>query len=426
MKTLAVICAGLGAQLYGDSARADFWKNLSMTEIASPFPALTCPAQAMFRTGLEVCGHGMGASGFFDRRLRKAFFWEQSSRLFEGKRIWENFRAHGGKVGQICLQQCPGPDSDFYLSPAPIHRHHGGMIQDFLSEPGDLYRSLCQKIGKKFNLMDYWGPFTSINASKWIAAAAGAMMRDLSDQKENIFLCAYLPALDYDSQKYGPDSQRARDGFTAFESVLGSLAAAARDAHFELIVTGDYAITQADTPLYPNRLLAENNYLRLREVRGMLYPNFHSSTAFALVDHQLCHIFADRTEDVPHLAALFEKMPGVARVMRREKTASLNHPNCGELILEAAEHAWFAYPWWTDRRQTPDYATHVDIHNKPGFDPLEQFCTFWPPLGTAQDASLIRGSHGKASRIVCGSTCDLGKYTSFLEMTQAVGSLLDA
>jgi len=66
----------------------------------------------------------------------------------------------------------------------------------------------------------------------------------------------------------------------------------------------------------------------------------------------------------------------------------------------AAAGTWFAYPWWTAAREAPDYATHVDIHNKPGFDPCELFARRWPPGGTGQDAGRIGGTHGRTDPAV--------------------------
>ncbi|MDD4342002.1 MAG: hypothetical protein PHO14_07190, partial [Kiritimatiellae bacterium] len=43
----------------------------------------------------------------------------------------------------------------------------------------------------------------------------------------------------------------------------------------------------------------------------------------------------------------------------------------------------------------PDYATHMDIHNKPGFDPCELFFGF-PPPHTSQKTQKIRGTHGRS------------------------------
>lgn len=425
MKIFTLLCAALGENIYNDAARAPFWKELHTKSGKSLFPALTCPAQATLRTAALPAEHGMIASGFYDRMLNKAFFWEQSADLYGGTRIWEKFRQNGGKVGQICLQQCPGRDSDFYLSPAPIHKHHGGMIQDFFCEPPDLYRDICRETKKKFDLMQYWGPLTSMKPTEWIAGASAAVMRRMSCEK-NAFLCAYLPALDYAPQKFGPDSAQAREDFTKLESVIGGLYAEAKKNGFEFVVSGDYEITPVDSVVYPNRILADAGLLKLRDVKGMLYPNLHSSTAFALVDHQICHIYIADPGKRDEVEKMMQALPGVSRVTRRENLSALNHPRSGELILEAAPNAWFAYPWWQEKCNAPDYAAHIDIHNKPGFDPLEMFMEFFPPFSISQNASRIRGSHGRQGNVVFGSSFALNNSPDdFLSLAKSLKLELD-
>ena len=73
-------------------------------------------------------------------------------------------------------QQSLGEDADLVLSPAPIHKHHGGMIQDCYARPAGLYARLCEAVGRPFSLMHYWGPFASPKAGDWIAAASAEVM----------------------------------------------------------------------------------------------------------------------------------------------------------------------------------------------------------------------------------------------------------
>ena len=57
-----------------------------------------------------------------------------------------------------------------------------------------------------------------------------------------------------------------------------------------------------------------------------------------------------------------------------EKTAAgIDHPRAGDLIAVAPENAWFTYYYWLDDARAPDFARTVDIHRKPGYDPVELF-----------------------------------------------------
>lgn len=417
MKLLIVEAAALGYQFWGKNARLEFWKKLETKAIDTVFPALTCPVQASFRTASEPSSHGMIANGFFDREIRKTFFWEQSSSLFEGPRIWDEFRKKGGSVGQLCWQQSIGPESDMILTPAPIHKHNGGMIQDFYSKPAPLYKNLCRRTGKKFNLFSYWGPFTSIASTNWICNAACDMLN--SGDAPDIFL-VYLPHSDYDLQKYGTDSSQAVRAFKETEIRLEKLFTSAKSAKYEIAIFGDYAITEAERVYYPNRILLENGYFSARNINGRSYPDLFNSKAFAMVDHQVCHVYIRNPEDIKPVSDIFEKQNGVERVIPHNE---MNHKRSGEIILEASEGCWFGYQWWTKSSEAPDYANHVDIHNKPGFDPCELFLSLWPPMSIKTDNSKIRGTHGSADP---GNPSHEILWASSFKIEDKTKSLIDA
>lgn len=419
MKLIVVVSAALGSELFSARARAPFWSQLAPREIDSFFPALTSPVQAALRTAAGVEVHGMGAGGYFDRTLKKVFYREQSSLLFSGPRIWEDFRARGGKVAQVCLQQSLGNDSDFYLLPAPIPKYSGGMVENFLSRPKDLYRQICEETDQEFSLARYWGPFTSVKASRWITAATGALAKRMADGESLIL--TYLPHLGYETQRDGPGSSDAEEAFEEYEECLEEILVMAKQEGYEVLILGDYEITDADRPLFPNRLLAEKGFLSLSEADDMLYPDFFSSRAFALAEHQICHVYVNDPADIPAVQSLFEAMPGVSCVIPRADAPEWDHPRCGELILEAEPGAWFAYHWWDDPDQAPDYASHIDIDNKPGFDPMEICWRIWPPLSVPLDCSLLKGTHGRQCRVMCASTFEMD--SSVHSFTGAAGVL---
>jgi hypothetical protein len=109
---------------------------------------------------------------------------------------------------------------------------------------------------------------------------------------------------------------------------------------------------------------------------------------------------------------------GVESVLgRTEKIeAGIDHPRAGDLITVATENAWFTYYYWLDDARAPDFARTVDIHRKPGYDPVELFLDPKIPLPKLKiawrllqkqlgfrmlmdvvplDASLVKGSHGR-------------------------------
>ncbi|MFB3893123.1 MAG: alkaline phosphatase family protein [Phycisphaerae bacterium] len=392
----------------------------------SVFPAVTCAVQASFRTASPPSAHGMIANGVYDRRLHRAMFWEQSSDLVAGARIWDAFRGRGGKVGILFWQQSLGESADVILSPAPIHKHHGGMIQDCYSRPAGLYARLCEKIGRPFDLRHYWGPMASPKVGDWIAAAATQVMTD-KDLAPDL-LMVYLPTLDYDLQRFAPDHPRNRAAMDALKTQLGQLLSASQCGGYEVLVFGDYAIrpcAPGDAAVFPNRALRDAGLMAVRVVKGMLYPDLHSSRAFAMVDHEIAHVYVKNSADIPAAQEVLAKLDGVAEVLDRDDQAKvgIDHANSGELVVIAKEGRWMAYPWWTDKRHTPDYARHIDIHNKPGYDPCELFWG-WPPMSVSQDAAKVRGTHGRIGpgrEVAWAATFDLGKQAdSILDLAAAV------
>ncbi len=377
------------------------WKSHEFHPIACHFPAVTCSVQATFRTALEPSGHGMIANGLFHRSLMKPMFWEQSCRLVTGPRIWDHCREAGKTIALLFWQQSLGESTDIILSPAPIHKHHGGMIQDCYSKPEGLYAMLCRRIGRPFNLMHYWGPMASARSSQWIVDATSMI---LSDPAPDICF-TYIPVLDYDLQRYGPDHHRSVRALNACLSQLDQLTEAATRNGYDILLYGDYAIGPVrGGALFPNRVLRNAGFLTIREIRGMHYVDFYRSRAFAVVDHEIAHVYIGNPDDIHTIRQTLEAVSGIGKILDRSEQAAvgIDHPNSGELVLEAGEGYWLAYPWWDNPKNAPDYASHIDIHNKPGYDPCELFFG-WPPISVSQKTSRIKGSHGAmfANRLPC-------------------------
>jgi predicted AlkP superfamily pyrophosphatase or phosphodiesterase len=391
-KLLIVQAAGLGYHFL-NRHHGLAWSDLTFRPLESVFPALTCTAQATFRTATHPSSHGMVANGLYHRALNRALFWEQSSSLVTGPRLWAPCQTANHKVAMLFWQQSLGESVDMLLSPAPIHTHGGGMIDAMYSLPPSLHDNLCRHIGRRFRLHRYWGPLASSTSSGWIASATAALL--LSDSPPDLCL-TYLPALDYDLQRFGPDHPRARRALSDLLTQLDTLRTATRKTGHDLLIYGDYAIAPVSSAAFPNRLLREQGFLRTRSVKGMAYPDLPASRAFALVDHEIAHVYIRNPADIPAVQAALTGVPGIASATPRAEVANgtLAHPNSGEIILTASDGYWFAYPWWTTRKETPDYAGHVDIHNKPGYDPCELFFG-WPPGTVSQDTTRIRGSHGR-------------------------------
>ena len=398
MKHLIVIAAGLG---YEDLERRGLQEmaGLMFRPAASVFPAVTCVAQATFRTAAEPCDHGMVSNGFFSRKLMRPSFWEQSAALVAGPRIWDAARAGGAKVGMYFWQQSLGESVDTVLSPAPIHKHGGGMIMRNYTQPAGMGDLLCRLCGT-FPLHRYWGPLASPKVGRAVLANFFAM----TDAHEPDIAFLYLPTLDYHAQRYGPASRAATRALREFRAQLEKLADFAAKKDATLTVCGDYAIAAVDLPpAFPNAVLRREGFFNVRPVDGRAYPDFYSSRAFAMCDHEIAHVYVRDLEDVGKVADALAAT-GEYEAVERRAGQHWAHPSAGELLLTARKGSWCAYPWWTDRREAPDWATHIDIHNKPGYDPCELFFNGVFSLKTCQDAARIKGTHGRPSTIAWAST----------------------
>ncbi len=368
------------------------------------FPAVTCCAQAGFRTASLPREHGMVSNGVRLPDLRKILLWEQSSALVQGERIWSRYRAAGRKAGMMFWQQSLGDeDLDLVFSPAPIHKHSGGMIQNCYAKPGGLAERLNARVGCAFNLMDYWGPLASHKSSEWITKATCALLRDGQCAPDLLF--SYLPHLDYDLQRHGPDGLPARKSLKFTLECIERIKAEAQAQGYHWLFYGDYAIQPVSSAVFPNRRLREAGLLEARQIKRMLYADLFASPAFAMVDHQIAHVYTRDAAATDAAREALAILPGIESILDRKQQATLgiDHPRSGDLLLITQSGHWFAYPWWADKKQAPDFATHVDIHNKPGYDPCELFFG-WPPPSVSMDTARVRGSHGRPGDSVAWST----------------------
>jgi predicted AlkP superfamily pyrophosphatase or phosphodiesterase len=249
--------------------------------------------------------------------------------------------------------------------------------------------------------------------TQWIAHSATEVLR----REWPDLTLVYLPHLDYDPQRFGPKGCDMGRLVGELDAACAPLLDAARAAGARVWVVSEYGHVQVNRAVLPNRALREAGLLTVRP--GPFGENLDTFTsrAFAVCDHQLAHVYVTDDADRPRVRDVLLGLKGVARVLDGDERDEihLKHERSGELIALPDADAWFAYPFWFDNRQAPDYARTVDIHRKPGFDPCELFFDprlLWPKgralcrllqkkLGfrtlfdvVPLDTSLVRGSHG--------------------------------
>lgn len=395
-------------------------KRLAESGFARPMgtvlPAVTCSAQSTLLTGLLPRDHGIVANGWYFRDLAEVWLWRQSNRLVHGEKIYQTGRKRDPSytTAKMFWWYNMYADADWSMTPRPSYPADGRKVFDSYSQPADLRDRLQAQLGV-FPLLKFWGPGADISSSRWIADASVAVMQ----QHRPTLTLVYLPHLDYNLQRLGPDDPRIVDDVRLVDAEAGKLIDAAKAQGAEVVVLSEYAITSVNQPVHINRVLRENGWLTVRrEPLGWETLDCGASRAFAVADHQAAHIYVNRPEDISSVAAVLERTPGVERVLDRRQQAAfgLDHERAGELVAIAAPGAWFTYYFWLDDALAPDYARTVDIHRKPGYDPVELFIDPMlraPKVRVARrlvqkllgfryymdviglDASIVKGSHGR-------------------------------
>jgi predicted AlkP superfamily pyrophosphatase or phosphodiesterase len=362
------------------------------------FPCVTCPVQATMTTGRRPREHGVVANGFYWRDRRRVEMWTSPDDCIESPQIWDLLAHHSaGLTSAVWFPlHSKGCEADYVCTPAPIHNPDGSESLWCYTRPTELYGTLRDRLGH-FPLHNYWGPMAGIKGTAWIVDSAVYAAEEYGPN----FFYIYLPHLDYAAQRNGPDSAAADAAVAELDEQLGRLAAgfhgAYGDSDLRWLVAGEYTITPVEHTFFPNRILRLAGLLKVRATEAGEEIDFERSRAFAMVDHQLSHVFVNDAdpEVIQKVVNTFQGMPGVADVLAGERLAyyDLDHPRSGEVVLVSAPNSWQAYYWWLDEARTPGFARTVDIHRKPGYDPVELF--FDPTTKSIPtDASLVRGSHG--------------------------------
>ncbi|HTR42507.1 MAG TPA: alkaline phosphatase family protein [Pseudomonadales bacterium] len=432
MNRLAVInVVGLTEALIGDKTPriAGFLKGGALAQISPAFPAVTCTAQSNYLTGKLPAQHGIVGNGWYNRELAEVHFWKQSNHIVQSTKIWDALRsaAQGTTIANCFWWYNMFSSVDYSITPRPIYRADGGKIFDVYSWPYSIREEIKKDLGE-FPFFGFWGPAAGIKtpqgaadgATRWIAESAKWMEQKFSPTLNLV----YLPHLDYNLQRYGPFTASGEinpaiiPDLQAIDLIVGDLIDFFGKRGVQIVLLSEYGITNVDAPIHLNRIFRRRGWLTVKDEVGTEILDAGASKVFAVADHQIAHIYLnDRSLEKP-VQEVLEKTSGVGRVMGdAEKTAAgIAHARAGDFIAVAAESAWFSYYYWDDDARAPDFARTVDIHRKPGYDPVELFLDPKIPqpklkiawrllqkkLGFRMlmdviplDATLVKGSHGR-------------------------------
>jgi predicted AlkP superfamily pyrophosphatase or phosphodiesterase len=415
--TLVLNVVGLTPALLGEHTPelVRFRDQGGMRPLCTVTPAVTCSVQSTFVTGSLPRDHGIVGNGWYFKELSQVWLWRQSNALVHGDKIWDAAKRldPAFRAAKLFWWYNMYSSADVSITPRPMYTADGRKLPDVYTDPPELRDELTRALGT-FPLFEFWGPRAGLRSTRWIADSA----RFVIEQRSPTLTLVYLPHLDYDLQRFGPNDPRSLRALSDIDQVCGELFAFAKQKDLRVIVLSEYGITEVSDAIHVNRVLREAGLLRVREELGLEQLDPGASDAFAVADHQVAHVYVRDPSRIPAVQALLAKVPGVERALVRDeqRALGLDHERAGDIVLISVADRWFSYYFWLDDARAPDYARTVDIHLKPGYDPVELFIDPKLPFPTATvarklaarklgfrnlldviplDTRLVRGSHGR-------------------------------
>jgi predicted AlkP superfamily pyrophosphatase or phosphodiesterase len=436
MKRTAVInVVGLtpGLLTAQDMPRLHKWAHSASRAVASikpAFPAVTCTAQSNYVTGKPPRDHGIVANGWYNRELAEVQFWKQSNHLVTAPKIWDALRAENPKFtcAKLFWWYNMYSTADYSITPRPMYPADGRKVFDIYTHPFNIRTEIKNVLGE-FPFPAFWGPAAGVDSKKFRADAVSRWIAEsakwIEKKYQPTLSLIYLPHLDYNFQRFGPPGPRGsslarseiQNDLARIDEITADLIAFLEQRGIDCIILSEYGITSVDTPIHLNRLFREKGWIAIKDELGLELLDAGASKIFAVADHQVAHIYINDPAIAPQVLSILQNIPALERILNAQgKTEfGIDHQRSGDLIAISKPNAWFTYYYWLDDAKAPDFARTVDIHRKPGYDPVELFidpAIKFPLLKIATkllkkklgfrmlmdliplDATLVKGSHG--------------------------------
>ncbi|HEY1170722.1 MAG TPA: nucleotide pyrophosphatase/phosphodiesterase family protein [Verrucomicrobiae bacterium] len=399
-----------------------FRQKTALRHVTPAFPAVTCTAQTDYVTGQTASEHGIVANGWFNRELSEVQFWKQSNHVVQAPKVWDQLRKEvpGFTCAKLFWWYNMYATADWSITPRPMYPADGRKFFDIYTWPYSIRPEIKQELGE-FPFAGFWGPAAGLDSpqgkadcvSRWIAESA----KWTEKKYQPTLSLVYLPHLDYNLQRIGPSDPRIARDLTEIDNIVGDLITFYESRSIKPLIVSEYGITQVTKAIHLNRLFRQQGWLTVKEELGLELLDAGASKVFAVADHQIAHIYVNDRSLLNTVRSLLEKQDGIPHVLddAGKREHGIAHTRAGDLIAVSQEDAWFTYYYWQDDANAPDFARTVDIHRKPGYDPVELFLDPQIPavklkiiwrllqkkLGFRMlmdviplDASLVKGSHG--------------------------------
>ena len=392
------------------------WMKRKQGSVIQPLiPAVTCSMQATYLTGRRASEHGIVANGWYNRELAEVQMWKQSNHLIRGEKFWDALRREypGYTVAKTFWWYNMYSTADYSITPRPMYPADGRKVFDVYTHPPEMREEIKQDLGD-FPFPSFWGPMAGLPSTKWIADSAKWIETKYLPNLQVV----YLPHLDYNLQRLGPNDPAIWKDVAEIDEIVGELIEFYKQQAVKVTLISEYGITAVDHPIHLNRLFRERGWIAIRDELGLEILDCGACRAFAVADHQVAHVYVNDSTIMGEVRDLLENTPGVQSVIDPVWKASLglDHVRAGDFVVVSDATSWFTYYYWMDDARAPDFARCVDIHRKPGYDPVELFLD--PTLKNPKmvlagklakkkmgfrmlmdviplDASLVKGSHGR-------------------------------
>lgn len=360
------------------------------------FPAVTSTVQTSFLSGEYPNRHGIISNGFMDRETYNVSFWEQYNSLVKVPRIWDIIKNKNVdfKTAVLFWQNTLYSNSDIIITPKPIHLENEMKMWCY-SKPVGYYEKIVEQIGE-FDLSSYWGPLASTLSSEWITKAA---QYTIEKNKPN-FMFTYIPHIDYSAQRFGKESNQVSDDLVLADSIVEKIIDTTKKSKIyentQFIIFSEYSFNDVNGAIPINIILRNNGLLNVRKIGEKEYVDFEFSKAFAVVDHQIANIYLKSPQDKERIVNILKNISDIDIIITEveKKSFNIDHERAGDIIVVANRDKWFSYYWWYEPLKAPSFARKVDIHRKPGYDPVELF--FDPTTKSIPlNGKLVKGSHGR-------------------------------
>ncbi len=377
----------------------------ALRAMRATFPAVTPSVQASMTTGVAPGLHGVVAGAIYRRQAQSVSLDERSNTLLTKKRFW-HARALPArpKVGLVMWTNPLAGAADAVLGATTYGKACAGLAE----MPVGLYRQAAASAGELDTRL-LRGPRADWRASEWIVRAAGRLWDDCACD----LLWVYLPGVNFAAQRYGLSDARTRDALRGVDALAGELSQTITAGGGRVLVVSSGGLVDVSRVCWPNVLLREAGLLQVRRGPDGEEVDFPASRAFALVDHQVAHLFCRDEATADDAAAVLREHPAVGAVLPRDELfcPGLGHDRAGERVALAATDAWFSYAWWSEPDDTPQSALRLDDGGKCGYDPCELLAGTGEGL-IAPEPLRIRASRGLVSvpvedQCVLGATCEL-------------------